>query len=50
MMDLDANHAMEMRGQNDTEATGTSLITDDGVRSKEGILMAQMGKKQQLNV
>lgn len=48
MMDLDA---MEMRGRNGTEATGVaSLITDDGVKSKEGTLMARMGKKQQFNV
>ena len=44
MMDLDA---MEMRGRNGTEATGS---TNDGVKSKEETLMPQIGKQQQLNV
>ena len=44
MMDL---AAMEMRGRNGTEATGS---TNDGVKSKEETLMPQIGKQQQLNV
>lgn len=48
MMELDA---MEMKARNGTKAVGVaSLIDDDGVKGQEGTLMAQMGKKQQLNV
>lgn len=47
---MDSN-MMEMRGRNIVIAAGdTSLIDDNGGKTRDETLMVQMGKKQQLNV